>query len=301
MDERERELAKALIAAVDNDNQQELCRLLNTEQQTEAFEQHFFSTLRHAVINHKLDIVAVLINLYSPQTLKDIYSAVLENNKKEVCRIVETGLDKRWFYGFGLYMAATIGNVTFARRFSKAEGTTNNEKRSELWRDAALNIAARRGHIEVVQTMLNELRQRDYCYIGSALIEASCAGREEIVRLLLSVGNESSWNSLEYAVAFQFAAKQEHLDIARLLISGTTKHYRKKLFHEALLEGNQNAIDILTSPPRIRNLPKEEQEPFKKWLFGATRPCIDGIPREEQDGYFHDDYERWKLGLPNID
>lgn len=53
--------------------------------------------------------------------------------------------------------------------------------------------------------------------------------------------------------------------------------------------------------PRIKDLPNEEQEPFKKWLFGQTCPEIPGVPMEEQDGYYSHDYRAWKAGLPVID
>lgn len=53
--------------------------------------------------------------------------------------------------------------------------------------------------------------------------------------------------------------------------------------------------------PRIKDLPKEEQEPFRKWLGGQTVPLIEGVPMDEQDGYYEWDYKRWKAGLPVID
>lgn len=52
---------------------------------------------------------------------------------------------------------------------------------------------------------------------------------------------------------------------------------------------------------RIRNLPPEEQGPFSKWLLGQTMPCIEGIPSEEQDFYYQEDYNRWKDGLEPLD
>ena len=52
---------------------------------------------------------------------------------------------------------------------------------------------------------------------------------------------------------------------------------------------------------RIRDLPTEEQAPFKKWLSGQTCPWIDGLPPEEQDGYYEHDYQRWKNGFCVID
>lgn len=54
--------------------------------------------------------------------------------------------------------------------------------------------------------------------------------------------------------------------------------------------------------PRIRDLPKEEQEPFSDWLGGQTCPVGDTkTPMSEWDWYYPWDYERWKKGLPIID
>ena len=53
--------------------------------------------------------------------------------------------------------------------------------------------------------------------------------------------------------------------------------------------------------PRIRDLPPEEQEPFRKWIHSQTRPVFNGVPREDQDGYYPWDYRTWKLGLPSAD
>lgn len=53
--------------------------------------------------------------------------------------------------------------------------------------------------------------------------------------------------------------------------------------------------------PRVSDLPKKEQEPFTQWLSGQTRPWIDGLAEEEQDGYYRWDYERWKSGKHIID
>jgi len=46
--------------------------------------------------------------------------------------------------------------------------------------------------------------------------------------------------------------------------------------------------------PRIKDLPKDEQKEFERFLRGQTCPYIDGLPIEEQDGYYPWDYTRWK-------
>lgn len=48
--------------------------------------------------------------------------------------------------------------------------------------------------------------------------------------------------------------------------------------------------------PRIRDLPPEEQEPFRAFLCGQTRPLIDfpQTPWKDQDYYFSGDYENFK-------
>ena len=45
--------------------------------------------------------------------------------------------------------------------------------------------------------------------------------------------------------------------------------------------------------PRVRDLPRDEQDAFKGWLRDQTRPLIDGEPMEEQDAYYEEDYDRW--------
>ena len=47
--------------------------------------------------------------------------------------------------------------------------------------------------------------------------------------------------------------------------------------------------------PRIKDLPEDEREPFAEWLGGQTRPFIEGLSWDEQDGYYSCDYERWKI------
>lgn len=53
--------------------------------------------------------------------------------------------------------------------------------------------------------------------------------------------------------------------------------------------------------PRIRYLPAKEQEPFRAWLVGQTRPWIDGEADDQQDAFYEHDYRRWKAGLPVLD
>lgn len=53
----------------------------------------------------------------------------------------------------------------------------------------------------------------------------------------------------------------------------------------------------VTHYPRIRNLPKKEQAPFRKWLAGQTCPLIKGVPYDKQDAYYVWDYEQWKRSL----
>ena len=50
--------------------------------------------------------------------------------------------------------------------------------------------------------------------------------------------------------------------------------------------------------PRIRQLPDHEREAFSSWLeaHGAVRPLIPGVPIQEQDGYFEQDFQNWKEG-----
>ena len=49
--------------------------------------------------------------------------------------------------------------------------------------------------------------------------------------------------------------------------------------------------------PRIRDLPKEEQEKFNSWLDYRGRPLPsnwEDLPPEEWDWFYPWDYEKWK-------
>lgn len=50
----------------------------------------------------------------------------------------------------------------------------------------------------------------------------------------------------------------------------------------------------LTKWPRVRDLPQAEQAAFNQFLEGQTRPIIEGLPNEEQDGYYPWDYDNFK-------
>lgn len=50
-------------------------------------------------------------------------------------------------------------------------------------------------------------------------------------------------------------------------------------------------------PGRICDLPEDEREPFKAYLNLKNCPLLDGVPLEEQDGYWPTDYRLWKAGL----
>jgi hypothetical protein len=54
----------------------------------------------------------------------------------------------------------------------------------------------------------------------------------------------------------------------------------------------------LGSWPRIRDLPPEEQAPFRQWLGNAKRPIFDDVAPQDQDGYFPWDWEEWFFGSP---
>jgi hypothetical protein len=38
---------------------------------------------------------------------------------------------------------------------------------------------------------------------------------------------------------------------------------------------------------RLRDLPEPERTEFRRWLRGETAPAIEGVPPEEQDGYYY--------------
>lgn len=66
-------------------------------------------------------------------------------------------------------------------------------------------------------------------------------------------------------------------------------------------ENHKQACDLvshtLTHWPRIKDLPKKERVPFRKWLRGQTVPLITSLPYDEQDAYYPWDYDQWKRTL----
>lgn len=75
-------------------------------------------------------------------------------------------------------------------------------------------------------------------------------------------------------------------------------------FDEMIMDITNNNIRDLPRGvewPRIRNLPENEQKPFSEWLKGQTTPYLRDEEPENQDGYFAEDYKKWKNNLPIID
>ena len=108
------------------------------------------------------------------------------------------------------------------------------------------------------------------------------------------------------------------LDIIEMVIdwNSASKTYSKSTLREsvkvqkkrfAFTEGQwwliDQVVDYLEPPelhqgewPRVSNLPPQEQEPFSFWLakLGATRPVLEGVDDDEQDGYYDAFYQQWK-------
>lgn len=55
--------------------------------------------------------------------------------------------------------------------------------------------------------------------------------------------------------------------------------------------------------PRVRYLAPQEQEPFAAWLKenGASRPVLEGVDDDEQDGYHEYFYQQWKAEFETLD
>lgn len=49
--------------------------------------------------------------------------------------------------------------------------------------------------------------------------------------------------------------------------------------------------------PRVRDLPEAEQQKFELYLEveGIARPLLEGLEMDDQDGFFPEDYEIWKM------
>ena len=62
-----------------------------------------------------------------------------------------------------------------------------------------------------------------------------------------------------------------------------------------LMDGvNRKIAERVAAWPRIRDLPAHERDAFAAYLANQTRPVIDGVPDDQQDGYYAHDYERWR-------
>lgn len=72
---------------------------------------------------------------------------------------------------------------------------------------------------------------------------------------------------------------------------------RSKISSNLQNSRHSSHMDVI---PRIKDLSLVERKQFTAWLEGQTCPLIEGIPMDEQDGYFSWDYERWKAGVPAI-
>ena len=72
------------------------------------------------------------------------------------------------------------------------------------------------------------------------------------------------------------------------------REYRDRIEYDQLIKTIDSEPKACPLPyPRIRNLPTEEQGPFREWLMGQTQPggALDG----ENDFYYQHDYDRWKV------
>lgn len=74
--------------------------------------------------------------------------------------------------------------------------------------------------------------------------------------------------------------------------------------HEELIDGvlckvvgNRMVKGTGNNPRRIRDLPEEEREPFKAFLYLRCCPFLPDVPTEEQDGYWPADCRSWERSL----
>lgn len=81
----------------------------------------------------------------------------------------------------------------------------------------------------------------------------------------------------------------------------TLERVEKRLRFEVATPIKRQKVTLPAGWPRVSDLPGIEQAPFNKWLDGQTRPWLTNVKESEQDGYYADDYERWKAKKPVID
>ena len=183
----------SLIDAAQDGKIDEVRRLLNQKVNVDATDHNGDTALSEAAREGHLEIVRLLLDAGA-----DI------NNK-------------------GYMQNTPLMNASFYGHLDIVEHLLANEAAIDVGgKDTALTIAARRGHIDIVNALLNAGANVNHRHIfgHTALMAAAGEGHLEIVRLLLSAGadkdikTDTGGNAVSYA---QFGRKRQYEDIIELL------------------------------------------------------------------------------------
>lgn len=65
-----------------------------------------------------------------------------------------------------------------------------------------------------------------------------------------------------------------------------------------MTEPRQLPPETWSGPPaaRLRDLPEPTRSQFRDWLRGRAIPHLEGLPPDQQDGFFLHDYRNWRAG-----
>ena len=163
-----------------------------------------------------MDNVHLAISSYSSSSFKwmcDHYVGeevmrMIRNDSKILEKIT---LGKKYYKTFTLKWAAANGHVdviqTLLQDFRVDPSVDNNY---------AIRFASRKGHTEVVQLLLQDSRVDPAAYDNNANLYASEYGRTEVVQLLLQDPRVDP--SARFNKAIHVAGRNGHIDIVRLLL-----------------------------------------------------------------------------------
>jgi ankyrin repeat protein len=157
------------------------------------------------------------------QAFREVRQAIREGATEKAWGLLGTDSEVRNMvtpFGTWLHAAADFGNLTLAQRLVNLGADVN--QRSGIFGGAAINMAASKGHTEMVRYLLSEGAELD---VGeperNPLFSAIYGGHLEIVRLLVEAGIDwrvkYTGENMKGMDALAFARERGQGDIAAYL------------------------------------------------------------------------------------
>ena len=156
-----------------------------------------------------------------------------------------------------LDMAADKGHLEVVRLLLESGADKDYTTRSGT---TALHSAAENGHLEVVRLLLDSGADKEkLSFRGTALHLAAMNGHSEVVRLLLESGADKERLTLDGATALHSAAEKGHSEVVRLLLeSGADKEKLSNgetALHGAAICGHLEVMRLLLESDADKETP----------------------------------------------